>query len=304
MVSLHSFVLLSTWCGTVAMTSLVRTEAEVRSAIQAARGAQRQIGLVPTMGALHAGHLSLVEAARVHCDYVVVSIFVNPTQFGPHEDFDRYPRQLEQDCKRLEGRAELVFAPTVEVMYPPGFSTFVEPPQVARRWEGECRPGHFRGVATVVLKLFTLVQPDLAYFGEKDYQQLQVIRRMVADLNLPIEIIGCPLIRDDDGVALSSRNQHLSSEERERARALSAALFAAKRAVAEGERSVERLVTRMTEILQAAPVDRIDYVTIVDPESLEPVEEVDRPLQALIAAHVGATRLIDNLRLDPPATGS
>ena len=286
------------------MTSLARTEQEVRSAIREARGAHRRIGLVPTMGALHAGHLSLVEAARAHCDYVVVSIFVNPTQFGPHEDFDRYPRQLEEDCQRLEGRAELVFAPTVEVMYPPGFSTFVEPPQVARRWEGECRPGHFRGVTTVVLKLFTLVQPDVAFFGEKDYQQLQVIRRMVVDLNFPIEIIGCPLIRDDDGVALSSRNQHLSGEERERARALSAALFAARRAVAQGERNVERLVTQMMEMLRAARVDRIDYVAIVDPESLEPVEQVDRPSQALLAAHVGSTRLIDNLRLDPCASGS
>ncbi|HHK40783.1 MAG TPA: pantoate--beta-alanine ligase [Planctomycetaceae bacterium] len=286
------------------MTSLARTEREVRSAIREARGAHRRIGLVPTMGALHAGHLSLVEAARAHCDYVVVSIFVNPTQFGPHEDFDRYPRQLEEDCQRLEGRAELVFAPTVEVMYPPGFSTFVEPPQVAHRWEGECRPGHFRGVTTVVLKLFTLVQPDVAFFGEKDYQQLQVIRRMVVDLNFPIEIIGCPLIRDDDGVALSSRNQHLSGEERERARSLSAALFAARRAVAQGERNVERLVTQMMGMLRAAQVDRIDYVAIVDPESLEPVEQVDRPSQALIAAHVGSTRLIDNLRLDPCASGS
>ncbi len=286
------------------MTSLARTEQEVRSAIREARGAHRRIGLVPTMGALHAGHLSLVEAARAHCDYVVVSIFVNPTQFGPHEDFDRYPRQLEEDCQCLEGRAELVFAPTVEVMYPPGFSTFVEPPQVARRWEGECRPGHFRGVTTVVLKLFALVQPDVAFFGEKDYQQLQVIRRMVVDLNFPIDIIGCPLIRDDDGVALSSRNQHLSGEERERARALSAALFAARRAVAQGERNVERLVTQMMGVLRAARVDRIDYVAIVDPESLEPVEQVDRPSQALIAAHVGSTRLIDNLRLDPCASGS
>ncbi len=282
------------------MAELATSEQALRSAVGQAKRRGQRVGLVPTMGALHAGHLSLIEAAREQCPFVVVSIFVNPTQFGPHEDFDRYPRQLEDDCRQLESLADLVFAPTADVMYPPGFSTSVDPPRVATRWEGECRPGHFRGVATVVLKLFSLVSPHIAYFGEKDYQQLQVIRRMVTDLNLPVEIVGCPLIRDPDGIAMSSRNRQLDEDQRRRARSLSQALFAAQQAVDSGERNVAKVVQLMTEIMQAAPVERIDYVAMVDPETLEPCEEIDRPLQALVAAHVGTTRLIDNLRIHPP----
>ncbi len=282
------------------MVELATSEHALRSAVGQAKRRGQRVGLVPTMGALHAGHLSLIEAARKQCPFVVVSIFVNPTQFGPHEDFDRYPRQLEDDCRQLESLADLVFAPTTDVMYPPGFSTSVDPPCVATRWEGECRPGHFRGVATVVLKLFSLVSPHIAYFGEKDYQQLQVIRHMVTDLNLPVEIVGCPLIRDPDGIAMSSRNRQLDEDQRHRARSLSQALFAAQRAVDSGERNVAKVVQRMTEIMQAAPVERIDYVAMVDPETLDPCEEIDRPLQALVAAHVGTTRLIDNMRIHPP----
>ncbi len=286
------------------MAELVTTERSLRSAIAAARADGRRIGLVPTMGALHAGHLSLIAAARSSGDFVVVSIFVNPTQFGPNDDFTSYPRQLEDDRRQLADIAQVIFAPTAEVIYPDQFSTYVEPPTVARRWEGVCRPGHFRGVATVVLKFFTLVQPDAAYFGEKDYQQLQVIRRMAIDLNLPVQIVPCPLVRDPDGLAMSSRNRRLSAPERERALSISRALFEAQALVAQGRTETEQLLSRMTEILQSAPVDQIDYVAIADPESLEPVREVDRPVQALIAAHVGSTRLIDNLRLIPPIPSS
>lgn len=282
------------------MAELATSEQALRSAVGQAKRRGQRVGLVPTMGALHAGHLSLIEAARGQCPFVVVSIFVNPTQFGPHEDFDRYPRQLEDDCRQLESLADLVFAPTADVMYPPGFSTSVDPPRVATRWEGACRPGHFRGVATVVLKLFSLVSPHIAYFGEKDYQQLQVIRHMVTDLNLPVQIVGCPLIRDPDGIAMSSRNRQLDEDQRRRARSLSQALFAAQQAVDSGERNVAEVVQLMTAIMQAAPVEKIDYIAMVDPETLDPCERIDRPLQALVAAHVGTTRLIDNMRIHPP----
>lgn len=253
------------------------------------------VGLVPTMGALHAGHLSLVQIARRRADRVAASIFVNPTQFGPREDFSRYPRSLDDDLAALsEEGCDLVFVPSAADMYPPGFSTYVEPPAVAAPLEGVCRPGHFRGVATIVLKLFHLLPADFACFGQKDYQQLQVIRRMTQDLALPIEIVAGPTIREPDGLAMSSRNRYLSPAERQRALSISRALAQAAESVAAGERDASRLSQRMRATLQAAGIDRIDYATIADAESLAELQSVDRPAVALIAAHVGTTRLIDN----------
>lgn len=279
---------------------LATTADELRASLALARRAGRSVGLVPTMGALHAGHVSLVEAARRADDFTVATIFVNPTQFGPHEDFNRYPRTLDADLTALRAAGtELVFAPHANDMYGPRHATFVEMSGVAEPLEGHCRPGHFRGVATVVLKLFNLVMPDRAYFGQKDYQQTLVIRRMVADLDLPVEVRVCPTVREADGLALSSRNAYLSSSDRERARSLSGALARAAELVAGGERCAAVVQGAMQEVL-AAETDRIDYAALADPETLAPVEMIDRPLVALIAAFVGPTRLIDNQILHPP----
>lgn len=277
---------------------LVASGLELRAAIAAARKSGRSIGLVPTMGALHAGHLSLVKASVGEGCYTVVTIFVNPAQFGPQEDFQQYPRTLDRDLSLLAAAgAELVFAPQLDEVYPAGFSTFIEPPQVALPLEGICRPSHFRGVATVVLKLFNLAQPDVAYFGQKDYQQSLVIRRMVADLNVPVEVRVCPTIREPDGLALSSRNAYLSAAERRQALALSRSLFAAAELVACGEQSTAVVVKRMQQELDSAGIERVDYLAIVDPETLTEVADLSRPAIALVAAHVGRTRLIDNLRI-------
>lgn len=282
---------------------LVHTAHELRENVRAARAAGRLIGLVPTMGALHEGHLSLVRAAQAECGYTVVTIFVNPTQFGPHEDFDKYPRTLPADLEALAScRADLVFAPSREAMYPAGCSTFVEPPLVAQRWEGECRPGHFRGVATVVLKLFNLAQADVAFFGHKDYQQAAVIQRLVQDLNVPIQIRVCPTVREPDGLAMSSRNRYLSDDQRLRALAISRSLQLADQLATQGERQAAKLVDAMRRVLAEAQISHIDYVAIVDPETLEPVSELTGPVIALIAAKVGTTRLIDNWRIER-ATG-
>ena len=254
-------------------------------------------GLVPTMGYLHAGHLSLVQRARAENDRVAVSIFVNPTQFGPGEDYERYPRDEARDLALLEREAvDVVFVPTVEEMYPPGFSTWVEVTgPLAERLEGASRPGHFRGVATVVLKLFHLVQPHRAYFGEKDAQQLRIIRRMTTDLNLPIEIVACPIVREPDGVALSSRNVYLSPTEREHARALSRSLALARRLILEeGVREAAEVRRRLREYLRAAPGVALDYVSLAHPETLEEVERIEGPVLVLVAARVGSARLIDN----------
>lgn len=257
-----------------------------------------RVGVVPTMGALHAGHLSLVEAARRDCDRVITTIFVNPTQFGPGEDLDRYPRTLERDAELVgdDGRT-LIYAPAADSIYPPGFSTYIEPPAVARRWEGARRPGHFRGVTTVVLKLLLRTAADAAYFGAKDFQQAAVIRRMVADLDVPTEIRVEPTVRDPDGLALSSRNAYLSPRERERALGLSRALGTAADLVAAGERHVATIEAAMRGALEAVGVDEIDYAVVVDADSLEPASELPPEAVALIAARVGATWLIDNQRL-------
>jgi len=247
------------------------------------------------MGALHEGHLSLVRAARQRADIVVTTIFVNPTQFGPQEDLSRYPRTLDNDLKLLSAEGcHFVFLPTASDMYPAGFSTYVDPPAVAEPLEGKCRPGHFRGVATIVLKLFNLIPADFACFGQKDFQQLSVIRHMVQDLALPIEIVACPIVRESDGLAMSSRNRYLSPAERAQALAISRALDRAAQLVASGERDASAVVSRMRQELTAAGITQIDYVAIADPETLAEKHVLDGPSVALIAAFVGKTRLIDN----------
>lgn len=279
---------------------LLHTIAEVRRDVAAARQAGLKIGLVPTMGALHEGHVSLARAARQECEFTIVSIFVNPTQFAPHEDFSKYPRTLEADLALLSGVCDLVFAPSAAEIYPAGFSTVVEPPAVAAPLEGVCRPGHFRGVATVVLKLFNIAQADVAYFGQKDFQQALVIQRMVQDLDVPIEICVQPTVREPDGLAMSSRNRYLSAAERQVALALSRSLDAAVEAAAGGERNAAAIVARMRQILEAAGITRIEYVTLADPRTLQPLTQQDESTSdavALIAAFVGTTRLIDNRRI-------
>lgn len=278
---------------------LVTSRAELRALLDAARQQKQQIGLVPTMGALHAGHLSLVEAARRECGCTVVTIFVNPTQFGPGEDFDRYPRTLEADLQLLgTAGADIVYAPPADDVYPPGFSTFVDVGRVAEPWEGRFRPGHFRGVATVVLKLFQRIPADFAYFGRKDYQQALVIRRMVADLDVPITIRVCPIVREPDGLAMSSRNRYLSGEERRRALAIYEGLQLAAQLARQGERSAARIVQRVEEHLTAMGRMRVDYVAVADPETLEPVGELRGPTLMAIAAWIGRTRLIDNATIE------
>ncbi|MCY2992433.1 MAG: pantoate--beta-alanine ligase [Planctomycetota bacterium] len=277
---------------------VVTTAAELRAAVAAARAAGKSIGLVPTMGALHAGHLTLARASSAECGYTVVTVFVNPTQFGPREDFGKYPRTLDADLAALAGTgADLVFAPASDEMYPGDFSTYVDPPRAAQRWEGERRPGHFRGVATVCLKLFNLARADVAFFGHKDYQQSLVIRRLVADLNVPITIRVCPTVREADGLALSSRNRYLNAKQREQAVALWRSLQRAAELVRQGQRHAETVQQEMGRVLREAGVSRIDYVALVDPETLEPLTEIAGPVIALIVAYVGDTRLIDNLRL-------
>ncbi len=272
------------------------------AAMFTARREERTIGLVPTMGALHAGHVSLVETARRECDLTVVTVFVNPTQFGPGEDFDRYPRTLEADVAKLAAAGtDIVFAPAAEAIYPPGCTTIIDVGPIAQRWEGEFRPGHFRGVATIVLKLFNLAPADFAYFGRKDYQQTQVIRRMVADLNAPIAIRVCPTLREPDGLAMSSRNRYLSAAERQRAATLAESLRMAAQMFAAGESKAAPIAERMTKHLVEAGEAVVDYVAIADPQTLDPVSEVNQETIVLIAARIGKTRLIDNATLGGPA---
>lgn len=277
---------------------LVTTAVEFRRAVTAARSDGKSIGLVPTMGALHEGHLSLVRASLDECDQTIVTIFVNPTQFGPHDDLGRYPRTLQGDLDALATcGADLVFAPAGDDMYPDGFSTYVDPPQVAEPLEGQCRPGHFRGVTTVVLKLFNLAQADIAFFGQKDYQQARVIQRMVQDLDLPIKIRVCPTVRESDGLAMSSRNRYLSEEERERSLTLWRSLKLAVQQFAQGEREAEIVTARMRGLFDEANISRIDYVALADPDTLQPVRQLQASTMALVAAYVGDTRLIDNCRI-------
>ena len=264
-------------------------------ALWSARG--RTVAFVPTMGALHEGHLSLVRLARERSERVVVSIFVNPAQFGPGEDFARYPRQPERDAELLEGAGcELLFLPDVETIYPPGHTTFVEPGGPAEGLEGDFRPGHFRGVATVVCALLNLVRPEVAVFGEKDAQQLAVVRRMVRDLHLPVEIVAGPTVREPDGLALSSRNVYLGPEERRAAGVLHRALQAAARAIEQGERRAGEVRRILAETLAGEPLARVEYAEVVDAESFRPVEELAGRIVLPLAVRIGATRLIDNFQ--------
>ncbi len=264
-----------------------------------ARVEGRPVGLVPTMGALHEGHMSLVRAAQAECRPVVVSIFVNPAQFAPHEDFQKYPRPLEQDRRRLEeAGVEYLFMPEAAEMYPPGFRTWVNVEGLSDRLEGRVRPGHFRGVVTVVLKLLEIVQPQKAFFGRKDAQQARLVRQMTRDLHLDTEIVVCPIVREPDGLAMSSRNEYLSTEERSAAVVLHRALDGARGAIERGERDALRLVAAMGEVLAAEPLAQVDYAEIVDAETLEPLTRVRGSCLALVAARIGRAHLIDNLLIE------
>lgn len=280
---------------------LVRTIADLRALLRPLRADGKRIGFVPTMGYLHEGHAALIRQSSARCDVTVVSIFVNPTQFGPGEDLATYPRDLERDqvlC--LEAGATVLFLPEVAEIYPTGFQTHVEPGRLADALCGQHRPGHFRGVATVVAKLFNIVEPDLAFFGQKDFQQTAVIRRMARDLNLPVDIIMVPTVRDGDGLALSSRNSYLDPEARRRALGLSRGLLAAQAAFKAGERSAARLLELAQEPM--ASLDSIQYLELVDAQSLDPIQgDVDRGAALCVAGYLGATRLIDNVLLAPPA---
>ena len=252
------------------------------------------------MGALHEGHLSLVRAAKVQCDAVAVSIFVNPTQFGPAEDLSKYPRQFDRDCRLLEKEGvEILFAPAVEEMYPGGAVTWVVVEGLSEKLDGRSRPGHFRGVTTIVSKLFHIIEPDDAFFGQKDAAQLAVIRRMVRDLNFPVEIVACPIVREPDGLAMSSRNAYLNREERSRALVLQRALQKARQQFDAGERIAAKLISAAKEVIAGEPQVALDYFEIVDPDMLDPVERISQKTLVGVAAYVGTTRLIDNLVLEP-----
>ncbi|MBI2560339.1 MAG: pantoate--beta-alanine ligase [Planctomycetes bacterium] len=264
------------------------------------RGENQTIGFVPTMGALHEGHLSLIRAAQKENDAVVVSIFVNPLQFGPDEDFQRYPRQLERDKELLNqvGGVDTIFYPDAREMYPEGFCTAVEVKELGNRLCGSSRLGHFSGVATVVTKLFNIVKPDAAYFGQKDFQQTVIIKRLIADLNMDVEIKVLPTVRDEDGLALSSRNQYLSREERQDALCLYQALLKAKSLANSGETDAKKIIKEMVNVVNRTQSSKIDYVSIVNPDTLEDVQEIKDGAVAALAVWIGKTRLIDNIILD------
>jgi pantoate--beta-alanine ligase len=277
---------------------VVRTIVEARQVCARFRAAGKTLGLVPTMGALHEGHLSLVNAAQESCDAVAVSIFVNPTQFGPKEDFSSYPRVFEQDCQTLEAAGvDVVFAPSVEEMYPPSASTFVEVEGLSDRLDGASRPGHFRGVATVVSKLFHIFAPDVAFFGQKDAAQVAVLRRMVRDLRFAVRLEVCPTMREFDGLAMSSRNRNLSEGERRQALVLYRALSTVAKRFQGGEVDSDKLLGEAQRILKEEPAVQVEYCRIVDPETLEEISQVGPGSLMAVAARVGATRLIDNLLL-------
>lgn len=272
---------------------------EVRSQVKSWRKQGLSVGLVPTMGYLHEGHKSLIDRAVAENDKVVVSDFVNPIQFGVNEDLSTYPRDIEADKKLCEAAgADLIFHPAPEEMYAPDFSTFVETEGVSAGLCGKTRPTHFRGVCTVVSKLFHIVMPDKAYFGEKDAQQLAVIRRMVRDLNMDIEIVGCSIVRESDGLAKSSRNTYLSEEERKAALVLSKAVFAGKEMMEQGERDSEKILSHMKSMISAEPLAKIDYVEMVDADSIESIEKAKGRVLTAMAVYIGTTRLIDNFIYD------
>jgi len=273
---------------------------EARAACRDARASRKRLGLVPTMGALHEGHLSLVRAAKAQCDAAAVSIFVNPAQFGPTEDLSKYPRQFDRDCQLLEKEGvEILFVPPVEEIYPHGAVTWVLVEGLSEKLDGRSRPGHFRGVTTIVAKLFHILEPDTAFFGQKDAAQLAVIRRMVQDLNFPVEIVACPIVREPDGLAMSSRNAYLNREERIRALVLQRSLQKARQQLQAGERSSAKLISAAKEVIASEPQVVLDYFEIVDPDTLDSVERISQKTLVAVAAYVGSTRLIDNLVLNP-----
>jgi pantoate--beta-alanine ligase len=279
---------------------IVRTIAEARAAVAAARAQGRTVGLVPTMGALHEGHLSLIQAARAACDVVVATIFVNPKQFGPTEDFAKYPRTFDADCDLLRvENVDILFAPAVDEMYPPGATTFVEVAEISDRLDGVSRPGHFRGVATVVAKLFNIVAPDRAFFGQKDAAQVAILRRMVRDLNFPLEIVICPIVREQDGLAMSSRNSYLSADDRHRALILSRTLRHIEQQIATGVTSAAALIATGLGVLAQQPSARLDYLRVVDPDTLADIPDIGKGALIAIAAWIGSTRLIDNILIPP-----
>ncbi|HEX9898007.1 MAG TPA: pantoate--beta-alanine ligase [Candidatus Methylomirabilis sp.] len=279
---------------------IIQSPVEMQRVAEDYRRKGKSIGLVPTMGALHAGHLSLIRRCRRDHDLASMSLFVNPTQFHSQADLVSYPRGLDADARlaRAEG-VDIIFAPTVEGIYPTGYATYVNVERLTDRWEGAFRPGHFRGVATVCTKLFTICRPHKAYFGQKDYQQSLVVRRLAADLNLGLEIVVLPTVREPDGLALSSRNVLLSPEERRQATVLSRALFQAQAAVRAGERDAARLQAAIQTEIRSASLAAVDYVGVCDPDTLEPLEQITGKAVAVVAARFGTTRLIDNALLEP-----
>lgn len=281
---------------------LCTTIDEMRAAGRAERLAGKRLGFVPTMGALHEGHLSLVRAASAASDVVAASIFVNPTQFGPNEDLAKYPRSFERDCEMLEREGvELLFAPLVEEMYPPGAITWVTVEDLSGKLDGRSRPGHFRGVTTVVAKLFHIVEPDAAFFGQKDAAQVAIIRRMVRDLNLPVEIVVCPIIRESDGLAMSSRNAYLDHQQRKQALVLYRSLMRVQVLADAGERDAIKLAAAGREELAGQSSVRLDYFEIVDPRTLDPLKNISGGALVAVAAFVGNTRLIDNVLIGKSA---
>jgi len=276
----------------------ILTIAEMKAACRQVTRAGKTLGLVPTMGALHEGHLSLVRASKSRCDTTAVSIFVNPLQFGPTEDLDKYPRSLERDTRLLEELGvDWLFVPSVDEMYPRGAKTYVLVEELSDKLDGASRPGHFRGVATVVAKLFEIVRPDYAFFGQKDAVQVAVLRKMVSDLNLGVELVVCPIVREQDGLAMSSRNAYLTPQQRQQALVLRRSLMRVEAAADAGERDTTKLIQIGKQVIAEEPGARLDYCAIVDPETLDPVADVSRGALVAVAAYVGATRLIDNILL-------
>ena len=281
-----------------ALMEVLPTISAMRSASRAEHRRGRRLGFVPTMGALHEGHLSLVRAAKAQSDVVATSIFVNPTQFGPNEDFAKYPRSFERDCELLKKEGvDFLFAPSVDEMYPEGAITYVTVENMSDKLCGKSRPGHFRGVTTVVSKLLHIVEPDVAFFGQKDAAQLALIRRMVRDQNLPVEIVACPIVREPDGLAMSSRNAYLDPQQRKSALVLSRALKEVELKFTTGEQNAEQLIASGKAIFAAEPGARLDYLEIVEPDTLGPIAKVTGPALVAVAAFVGTTRLIDNVVL-------
>ncbi len=276
----------------------IPTIADMKAACRQATRSGKTLGFVPTMGALHEGHLSLVRAAKARCDVTAVSIFVNPLQFAPTEDLDKYPRPLERDAGMLEQLGvDLLFLPTVDEMHPPGAQTHVQVNELSTKLDGASRPGHFRGVATVVTKLFEIVRPDCAFFGQKDAAQVAVLRKLVNDLDMDVEIVVCPIVREEDGLAMSSRNIYLTPEQRQQSLVLHRALMRVQTLADQGERSAARLIEVGMQVIAEEPAARLDYFAVVDPNTLDPVADVTHGSLVAVAAYFGTTRLIDNILL-------